>query len=370
MRVALFHDYLNQFGGGERVFKVLTGMFPRADIYTLLYDKEKTFGIFEGNGRIRTSFLDHPFVRSHHRGFIPLMPLASGLMHIENDYDLVVSSSSGYAKGFGLYRGSGKAYHVCYCHSPLRYAWEIDYLKNLPFAPHLMSRDPLRLAAKWFRRWDKRASERVNLFVANSNFIAEKIRSYYERDADVVYPPVSLRTFYHEPETAEGNYYLMVGRLLYYKGFDLGIRAFSRMKKRLVVIGRGPEEKKLRALADPNYITFLSSVSDEGLRHYYNGARALIFPQIEDFGLVAAEAQACGTPVLAFAIGGGAEIVEDGSTGILFREQSVEAIVQAVRSAEQKRFNRKKIAERAGRFSEELFKQSLLESIRRSGFSL
>lgn len=365
MKVAVLHDYLNQFGGAERVLKVILELFPDADLYTLLYDEQKTFGLFKKNIK-GTSFLDHEWVRRHHRMFIPFMPFASRMLKGNERYDLVISSTAGYAKGFAI----DAPYHVSYCHSPLRYAWEIDYLKNLPFSPHAMSKEVLRPIAEWLKRWDKRAADRVNLFIANSNFIREKIRAYYGRDAEVVYPPVSMNTFYHEPETPEGDYYLMVGRMLYYKGFDLGIKAFNRMRRPLVVIGRGPEERKLRSLADPRYVTFVQSVSDERLRRYYNGARGLIFPQIEDFGLVAAEAQACGTPVLAFAKGGGSEIVEDGTTGLLFTEQTPDAIQQAVRRGEQHRFNRKHIARRAERFSEESFKKEFLESIRRSGFSL
>jgi len=364
MRVAVLHDYLNQFGGAERVLKVILELFPDADLYTLLYDEKKTFGLFKKNIK-KTSFLDREWVRRHHRMFIPAMPLASRMLTSLERYDLIISSTAGYAKGFRI----EAPYHVSYCHSPLRYAWEIDYLKNLPFSPHAMSKDILRPVAEWLRRWDKRASGRVNLFIANSRFIAEKIGAYYGREAEVVYPPVSLNTFYHEPETPEDGYHLMVGRMLYYKGFDLGIRAFNRMKKPLIVIGRGPEEKKLHSLADPRYITFISSVSDEKLRHYYNGAKALIFPQIEDFGLVAAEAQACGTPVLAFSKGGGGEIVENGETGLIFTEQSSDAIIQAVKEAELVRFNRKKIAEHGARFSEASFKKLFLEAIKQSGFS-
>lgn len=370
MRVALFHDYLNQFGGGERVFRVLTEMFPHSDIYTLLYDEKKTFGLFEGNGKVHTSFLDRPFVRGKHRAFIPLMPLASGMMKVADTYDLVISSSAGYAKGFGMYRKESNAFHICYCHSPLRYAWEIDYLKNLPFAPRSMSKGPLRPIAEWLRRWDRKASTRVNLFIANSHFIAEKINAYYDRDAEVVYPPVDLRTFFYEPGTPEGDYCLMVGRMLYYKGFDLGIRAFNRMKKKLVVIGRGPEERKLRSIANPQYIEFVSAVSDEKLRRYYHTAKALIFPQIEDFGLVAAEAQACGLPVIAFSQGGGGEIVADRETGIIFTEQTAEAIIAAVREFETKTFDRKRIAARAERFSEDVFRARFTEIVRRAGFRL
>jgi glycosyltransferase involved in cell wall biosynthesis len=369
MKVAVFHDYLNQFGGAERVLQTILEMFPDADLYTLLYDKEKTFGLFHKHIK-KTSFLDIPLVRKKHRAFIPLMPFAAGLLKIHGEYDLIISSSAGYAKGFGMYRKKIGAYHICYCHSPLRYAWEIDYLKNLSFFPTSMSKDILRPVARWLQRWDKKASERVNVFIANSHFIAKKIKSYYGREAEVIYPPVDIKKFSYEPKSQEEDFYLMVGRLLYYKGFDLGIQAFNKMKKRLKIIGKGPEEKKLRELANPVYIEFLNSVSDAELKKYYNSALAFIFPQIEDFGLVAAEAQACGTPVLAFCVGGGGEIVQHGRTGLLFKTQTAEDIIESVKDFEVRTFNRAYIAESAQRFSEEEFKKKLFQIVEAAGFRM
>ncbi len=363
MKVAVLHDYLNQFGGAERVLKAILEIFPDADVYTLLYDKEKTEDLFEGK-IAGTSFLDYDWVRKNHRAFIPVMPFAAGLMKGKDDYDLVISSTAGYAKGIPV-RGS---YHISYCHSPLRYAWEIDYLKNLSVSPRLMSKDALRPVAEWLKRWDKKSSKKVNFFIANSRFIAEKIRAYYERDAEVVYPPVNADKFYFEENAERGDFYLMVGRLLYYKGFDIGIRAFNGMKKKLVIVGRGPEEKKLRELANPTYIRFVSRVTDNELRGYYNAAKAFIFPQIEDFGLVAAEAQSCGLPVVSFFRGGGGEIVADGKTGIHFREQTPDSLVQAVHAFENKRFSRRDISKYAARFSEKRFKEEFVQAIKKSGF--
>ncbi len=212
MRVAITHDYLNQFGGAERVLESLIELFPHADLYTLLYDKQKTKGIFEKNIR-GSSFLDVPWIRKHHRLFIPLMPFAASFLRPKKEYDLVISSTAGYAKGFRI-----KApYHISYCHSPLRYAWEIDYLKNLRFSPKALSNLIAYPIARWLKKWDRNAAQRVNLFIANSDFIAQKIKSYYGRDAIVVYPPVDTDTFYPEPESGKKEYYLMAGRLLYYK---------------------------------------------------------------------------------------------------------------------------------------------------------
>ncbi len=366
------HDYLNQFGGAERVLLTLLEMFPQADLYTLLYDKRKTFGFFEKNIK-KTSVLDFPFVRVRHRAFIPFMPFAARLLKISNDYDLIISLSAGYAKGFHLSQSDGagpKPYHISYCLTPLRYAWEIDYLKNLEFSPWPLHKSVLHPIAKWLRQWDKKVSKEVNLFVAVSKFIAEKIYSYYGRDSIVVYPPVDIEVFYPEPTTPRKDYYLMVGRLLYYKAFDLGIKAFNLLKRPLKIVGAGPEAKKLQKLADPRWCEFDSFLSDEELRRIYSNAKALIFPQIEDFGLVAAEAQACGLPVLAFNQGGAREIVEHRRTGLFFNEQSVPALMEAVKDFERMHFDRSYISRQAKRFSKERFKEDFKNIIRESGYDL
>ncbi len=364
MRVAIAHDYLNQFGGAERVLQTLLEIFPDADCYTLLYDKEKTRGIFEGH-KPHTSILDVPGIRKHHRLFIPLMPIAASLLKSKKEYDLLISSTAGYAKGFGI-RAS---YHVSYCHSPLRYAWEIDYLKNLRFSPKALSNLVAYPIARWLRKWDRRAAHKVNLFMANSGFIAEKITSYYGRDAIVVYPPVDTELFHPELQSGKKDYYLMVGRLLYYKGFDLGIAAFNQLQKPLKIVGRGPELPKLKKLVKSPLIEFIESAGDDELRMLYSNAKALIFPQIEDFGLVAAEAQACGTPVIAFAKGGAREIVIDKKTGVLFHEQTPEKIIEAVQGFEYLAFDRRAIARSALRFSKEMFRTNILNTLAKYGFT-
>lgn len=360
MRVAILHDYLNQFGGAERVLQTLLEIFPEADLYTLLYDKEKTRSIFEKN-ITKKSFLDIPIVRKRHRLFIPLMPLAARSLKSGNSYDLVISSSAGYAKGFGI---KGK-YHISYCHSPLRYAWEIAYLKSLPILPWLISHQLItRPIAELLKIWDKNAARKIDFFIANSNFIAEKIRKYYAREATVIFPPVNTDIFYPETKKPQNNYFLMVGRLLYYKRFDLGIRAFNELKYPLKIVGKGPEHKKLKLLSNSSRIEFLPEPDDRELRWLYANAKGLIFPQIEDFGLVAAEAQACGLPVLAYAGGGALEIVENGKTGLFFKEQTPEAIIDAIQKFEKIDFNRKYISKTAKRFSKEKFKDRIKEIVK------
>lgn len=359
MRVAVLHDYLNQFGGAERVLKEILEIFPEADLYTLLYDKDKTFGWFEKNFK-KSSFLDKSLIRGKHRLFIPLMPLAAGWLRGDQEYDLVFSSTAGYAKGFGV---KGK-FHICYCHSPLRYAWEFDYLRYLPLAPQLLKETIGWPLAKKLRQWDRRAAQKVNFFIANSRHIAKQIGSYYGREAQVVHPPVA-DIFFEKPEAGKlaGQYFLMVGRLLYYKGFDLGVKAFNQLQLPLKIIGQGPEEKKIRALNLSPRTEFRNYVTDSELRDLYRGARALIFPQIEDFGLVAAEAQAAGCPVLAFGRGGARDIVIEGKTGLFFHEQKSEAIFKAVKDFQKMKFDRDFISQQAGRFSRVNFRRQIGEIV-------
>lgn len=346
------------------MLEALFEIFPEADLYTLLYD-ERAAGSFRKNIK-GTSFLDNPAVRRRHRVFIPLMPLAAKNMKIGNDYDLILSSSAGYGKGFN--HQSKKAFHISYCYTPLRYAWEIDYLKNIPFSPWPLNQYIAHPIAKALRRWDKRAAENVNVFVAVSGFIAEKIKSYYGRESEIVYPPVDTEVFYPDFQSNyPSDYYLMVGRLLYYKLFDLGIKAFNALRKPLKIVGSGPEAEKLKSIAGDN-IEFIDRISDKGLRMLYSNARAFIFPQIEDFGLVAAEAQACGTPVIAYRKGGGVEIVEDKKTGIFFDNQSVDSLTQAVREFEKQHFDRSYIAKSAQRFSKEKFKEGIIKVVKSHGF--
>ncbi len=365
MRIAILHDYLTQFGGAERVLKAILKIFPSADLYTLMYDEELMKGLFSRELK-KTSFLDGKFARRWHRLFIPLMPLAAKFLTSDTVYDLVISSTAGYAKGINV-RGK---YHICYCHAPLRYAWDFEYLRDLPHGVSHVPKFITRPIADALRRWDKRASGKVNVFIANSHYIAEKIKSYYGRDAYVVYPPIDTNVFTRRASDETGDYYLMVGRFLYYKRFDLGLRALQELKLRLRIVGSGPEEKKMRRIANPAYVEFLPNVSDADLRRLYASAKALIFPQEEDFGLVAAEAQACGAPVIAYSRGGASEIVRHRETGILFSEQTKDALKEAVRECELRNFDRGYISRTAERFSEENFKREFMNVIRRSGFMI
>ncbi len=357
MRVALVHDYLNQYGGAERVLEALIEIFPQAPIYTLFYDKEKTLGCFEGKIK-GTSFLDYKFVWNHHRFFIPLMPMAANLLKLPDEYDLIISDSAGFGKGISCGRN---ALYISYCHTPLRYAWESQQYFNWPLALK-MATAPI---FSYLRRWDKKAGQKPNILIANSRYIAEKIKKYYQRDAEVVYPPVDQKIFYKEGGVKRSDYFLAIGRMLPYKRFDLIIEAFAKLKLPLKIVGSGPEEQRLKTMSfklGAKNIEFVSFVKGgDGLRQLYNRARALIFPQVEDFGLVAAEAQACGTPVIAYAQGGAREIVRDGITGVLFHKQTAEGLAEAVERFSSLSFDEKVIERSAERFSKENFKQKILK---------
>lgn len=299
MKVALVHDYLNQYGGAERVLETLLDIFPDAPVYTLLYSPERTSEHFRKKV-YQTSLLDFPLARHHHRMFLPLMPFAVRSLRIDDRYDLIISDSAGYAKGAP---NPNRTFHISYCYTPLRYAWEIDdYFANPVFKTFF------RPAFQYLRRWDFKAAQKPDVLLAVSGFIAQKIRSYYGRAARVVYPPVDTQRFYFDPSlqpsAAGPSYYLAAGRLLHYKKFALLVEAFLESGRNLWVVGTGPEMPKILEMAgEAKNIRFLYFVSDKDLHTLYSGAKGFLFPQVEDFGLVAAEAQACGTPVIAYARG-------------------------------------------------------------------
>ncbi len=369
MKIALVHDYLNQVGGGERVLQQLMKMFPEAPIYTLLYDKRKTFGAYEGvagsgTSRVRgTSFLDFQFARDHHRLFIPFMPMAARRMNLGSEYDLIISSSAGFAKGISYDRTKTK--HLCYVHTPLRYAWETETYFGHSFRAQLFN-FIFSPAFAYVRRFDYLAGQSPDKLIANTEYIARKVREYYDREAEVVYPGVDTTKFFYEPILSSASsdeqegYYLVVGRLLRYKRFDLVIDAFNKNGLPLKIVGGGDQYEALKKRIVSDKIEMVGYVEkDEELRRLYNQAKGFIMANEEDFGLVTAEAQACGTPVIAYGAGGSLEIIEPRVTGILFHEQTVESLAEAIEIFERTRFDRKDIAERAKRFSVENFEKGI-----------
>ena len=335
--------------------EALAEIFPEAPIYTLFYDKKKTFGKFDG--RIKgTSFLNRETVIKNHRFFIPLMPAAAYQINLGHDYDLVFSSTAGYGKGV---RYNGNTSHISYNHTPLRYAWEFE--KYFNWNPVLKL---LALPAAWYLRWwDKIAGQRPDILLANSHYIADKIKQYYSRSAEVLYPPVDLKVFYRDKRVKKAGYFLAVGRLLHYKRFDLIIQAFNKLNLPLLIVGDGPESDNLKHLVRSPKIKFRPFAEEQELRALYNGAEAVIFPQVEDFGLVAAEALACGTPVIAFSQGGAREIVENGITGVFFHHQAADDLVLAVKKFLLCSFDSAAMRKSAQRFSKTRFRKRILQLV-------
>ncbi len=354
MKIALVHDYLVQYGGAERVLEAFTELFPYAPIYTLVYDPEAMHGIF-ANKRIYTSFLQRlPFSRKRHRFFPPLMPLAIEEFDF-SQYDIVLSDSSSYAKGI-LTRP--ETLHISYMHTPMRYAWDDcqKYTEDFGF-PKMIKRlvpyfmNPIRL-------WDRASADRVDRYLANSRFVAKRIKKYYQKDALVVHPPVNVERFYIAKKEDRKKYFLMVGRLIAYKRHDIAIKACNELGLPLKIIGRGPEMKRLRKLAGPT-IEFLGRVPEEELPKYYAECRGFIFPQEEDFGIVAIEAMAAGRPLVAFRGGDIVEHMEEGMGGKFFDEQSVASLRQALSSFDEHLYDPERIHRRALAFDKEKFKATI-----------
>ncbi len=354
MKIALVHDYLVQYGGAERVLEACAEIWPYAPIYTLIYDQEAMRGKFTEK-RIYTSFLQHwPLARRHHRLFPPLMPLAIEQFDFRQ-YDIVLSDSSSYAKGI-LTRP--ETLHISYVHTPMRYAWDDcqKYTEDFGF-PKMIKRlvpffmNPIRL-------WDKASADRVDMYVANSQFVKKRIAKYYRKEAVVIHPPVNIDRFYVAPRGERKEYFLMVGRLIAYKRHDIAIEACNRLGLPLKIIGRGPEYDRLRRLAGPT-IEFLDRVSDEDLPRYYAECQAFIFPQEEDFGIVAQEAFASGRPIIAYHGGDIVEHLESGKMGEFFHAQTADSLATVLPKFDPDRYDGQYIRLQAERFDKEQFKAKI-----------
>lgn len=352
MRVALAHEWLVRYAGSERVLEALLEVFPGADLFTTILEPTKMPPTLRS---AHTSFIQHlPGSRSHHEWFVPLMPLAWRRTKIPADVDLVVSSSHCCAKAV---RPPAGVPHICYCHTPIRYAW--DFNAERQRFPALL-RLPARLMMAWFRHWDRKTSSRVTHFIANSNAVKDRIARYYGREAEVVHPPV--RTEFFTPGDERGERFLFVSRLTGYKHPELVVEAFSELPFELDIVGRGSMLESLRAHATAN-VHFLPHVSDEELRTLYRRARALVYPIEEDFGIVMAEAQACGTPVVGLARGGAGDIVEPGVSGWLIENQDVGELRAAIRRAALEELDPVPIRAGAERFSLDRFRSAIGEIV-------
>lgn len=356
MRVALVHDHLNQLGGAERVLKAFTEIFPSAPIFTLIYGEKATQSWFR-HCEVRESFLAHlPFARRRFRWFLPLMISATESYDL-NSYDVVISDSSGLAKGVIT---SPQTLHIDYCHTPTRYLWSdhntvIDRLEN-----RWLIRRLSQAYKNYLRMWDRLAADRVDAFIANSQFVADRIRKFYRRKSTVIHPFVDVGDYEISPD--HKGYFLIVSRLRPYKRVDIAVRAFNKLGLPLKVIGEGEEAEQLRGVAKSN-IEFLGWVDDDTKRKYIHGCRALIHPQEEDFGITPLEAMACGKPVIAYQAGGAIETIVHGTTGLLFDEQSWEALADAVIRLRAHTFNPLTIREHAEGFSKDVFKTKIRDFV-------
>jgi glycosyltransferase involved in cell wall biosynthesis len=353
MKVAIVHDWLTSYGGAETFVELLCRIYPDADIYTLVYDKKRMENHFINN-KIRTSPLQKiPFAPKIYTKLLYFMPKAIESFDFSG-YDLVICSSSCCAKGVIT---PPSVPQIAYIHTPMRYAWDLffEYQKRSnAVVRHFMN--------KWMggiRQWDYISSQRIDTLLANSNYIARRVKKYWNRDAEVIYSPVNTRRFFPADFSHE-DFYVAFSRLVPYKRMDLAVEACRKLGRKLVVIGSGPENKALRKLASGcGTITFTGRVSDEVLRSYLQRCRAIIFCAEEDFGLVPLETQACGRPVIALGKGGACETVVAGKTGVFFKEQNTDSVIQAVREFESLddsgAFDGRIIAEHAASFSEERF---------------
>jgi glycosyltransferase involved in cell wall biosynthesis len=368
LRIAIVHYWLINRRGGERVVEVLADMFPQAEIFTLLLDRSSLAGPLRTRRITPSSLQKLPGVNRYYRKLLPLFPMALEQFRL-NGYDLIVSSESGPAKGVIT---PASTCHICYCHSPMRYLWDLfhQYKQGKGVGP--LSRVLFTLSAHYVRMWDLATASRVDYFVANSENVALRIRKHYRREAKVINPPVEVSAGW--TSSTLDDYYLVVSQLVDYKRVDLAIEACNRLRRPLRVVGDGEEYKRLRRLAGPT-VQFLGFLPDETVRENYARCRALLFPGEEDFGMVPVEAHSFGRPVIAYGRGGALETVDgffvgepprpEVATGIFFRQQSVESLVDAMRAFEsvEKRFSPPIIRAHAQRFDVSRFKKEMIEFI-------
>lgn len=357
-KVALLHYWLTNMRGGENVFAEFCKLFPDADVFTHAWNPEKIREPFNSH-RITESFIGRlPLARRKCQIYLPLMP--SALKQLDfTGYDFILSSESGPCKGI---RKPAGAYHVCYCHTPMRYIWDMyeDYYQ----AAGMGGKIAMRLFKNYMRKYDLKSAECVDRFLANSHFVAERIKRIYGRDSTVVYPPVDTDYFIPDSQDEPKGYYLFAGQLISYKRPELALRACMKLHRKLVLVGDGPMRPQLEkeAAGNPD-IVFAGRAERPQLRKYYAESRALIFPGIEDFGIVPLETQSLGIPVIALGAGGALETVVSGQTGLFFPEPSVDSLCHAVEEFEAMKFDRQIITDHARQFSRTVFVQKLRKEL-------
>jgi len=358
LRVALVHDFLVDLGGAERVLEAMAEMFPEAPIYTLIYDKEKTKGKFSGRD-VHTSFLQKfpGFLKRRRKLLLPFLPVAPETFDLR-DFDLVVSSSGAWSKGI---ISRLNTIHISYMHSPMRFVWDKNEEYLLEQKKAGITNFFSRLVTSYIRLWDKMAADRPDYLVSNSIYTKKRLQKYYGRESEVIYPPVNHVAYNMKRGTvSEKKYFLVVSRLSPYKKIDNAILAFNKLRLPLVIVGTGSQEKYLRSIAGQN-VKFFGWQSDEKLSEIYAGARAFVFPGVDDFGIAPVEAMNHGIPILAVKKGGIVEIIEERKTGEFFDFDAPYKIVDCVNKFVEKEsyYDKKYIQESAKKFSKEKFKEEL-----------
>lgn len=358
MRIALVHYWLVRERGGEKVLHALHELYPDAVIFTNVYDPEATPSF--AKAEVRTSFVQNlPFAKKNYQAYLPLMPAALEALDL-SEFDLVISSESGPAKGV---LAAPNATHLCYVHSPMRYVWNMysDYMRR----SNPLVRTAFPFVANYLRMWDVTSAARVDHFIANSHNVAGRVRRYWGRRADVLPPPVDIDAF--SPSQSHDGFYLYVGELVDYKRADIVVDAFAGSKRRLVVIGGGKAADELARRGGDN-VQVLGRVDADALRWHYANCRAVVFSAEEDFGIVPLEAMACGKPVIAYGAGGALESVIDGKTGLFFDTQSAQAVREALDAfeASEARFDAGAIRAHAETFATPVFKAKFKAMVERT----
>lgn len=359
MKVALAHDLLTQLGGAERVLEELHEIFPTAPVFTLLHYKDKTQHRYD-TWDVRPSYLQRiPQVFSY-KWLLPFMPAAIENMDFTG-FDLVISDASALIKGVRLPPGCK---HLCYCHTPTRYLWQDreNYVKTLPY-PYAVKM-AVQPVLNRLKKWDLRAAEKIDLYIANSAEVQGRIKRYYDRDSEVIYPPVDTQFFRPDKNIPKENYFFTASRLEPYKKIDLVVETFNRLNLPLMVAGSGSQLEHLRKLAKPN-VRILGRVGDKKLKELFQKSKAFVFPAYEDAGIMMLEAMACGTPVIAYRGGGALEFVEPGVTGEFFEEQIVESLSKAVLEFRASVYSSEKLAEKAKRYDKKVFREKIAAAARK-----
>lgn len=364
IKIALVHDWVTSLRGGEKVLEALCELYPNADLHTLVY-KEGTTNTTIENRRIVPSLLQKmPWGVKRYGMYLPLLPLFAEMIDL-SAYDLVISSSHAVAKNV---RTKREATHISYIHSPMRYIWEMfdeyfdRYFNKLPSVLYITLNAAIKLAVKPWRWWDAYTAKRIDHILTNSDFVGKRVERYYNRKATTIYPPVDVDEFIPKHKVDKEDFYIVVGALVPYKRVDLVVDAFNESGRRLVVVGKGAQRAKLEGTAKKN-IEFKGFLPREEMIALLHCAKAFIYPQVEDFGITAVEAQAAGTPVIAYDVGGAKETVIAGETGLFFSEQTPQSLNQAIERFEETTFHQGDLIRNAERFSKERFKEQVSQVV-------